>query len=185
MPRSRRVVEPNGIYHVAPRGNDGRDIYMDDVDRRWHLTLLQRVTTEFRWLVLGYCLMTNHFHLLVRVPYANLSEGMQVLVGEYARHWNRRHGHTGHLFRNRFKDRQIKSERQMVRTARYVDLNPVRAKMQFRPEQWPWSSYRAHIGLEHPPAFLALGEFYRLMGYTTPAESAAAYKRLVQLALGQ
>jgi hypothetical protein len=70
----------------------------------------------------------------------------------------------------------------MVATACYVDLNPVRARMKFRPEQWPWSSYRAHVGLDHAPEFLALGEFHKLLG-STPAEACAVYKRLVNFGL--
>jgi REP-associated tyrosine transposase len=176
------VVVPNGIYHVAPRGNDGRDIYDDDVDRSRHLSLLARAAREFRWRVLGYCQMTNHFHLLLRVQECNLSEGMQQLLSQYARYWNRRHGHTGHLFRNRFTGKLVESEQHLVAAACYIDLNPVRARMKFRPEQWPWSSYRAHAGLDRAPEFLALGEFHKLLG-STPSEASAAYRRLVQFGL--
>jgi len=172
-------VEPNGIYHVAPRGNDGRLIFDDDHDRRVYLELLERVTRRHRWVVLGYCLMENHTHVLVQVPDANLSEGMQELSGEYSRRWNRRHGRYGHLFCNRFTYRPILSERHLVATARYIDLNPVVVRRKFRPEQWKWSSYRAHVGLAHPSSFLSLSAFLPLFG-PTPAKAHAAYKRFVQ-----
>jgi putative transposase len=172
-------VEPGGIYHVAPRGNDGRDIFVDDHDRRVYLELLERVTRKHGWAVLGYCLMRNHVHLLVQVRDSNLSVGMQELCGEYARRWNRKHGHSGHLFRNRFTYRPVLSDRHLSATARYIDLNPVRIRTSFRPEQWRWSSYRAHIGLDHAPPFLALSAFLQLFG-PTPARAQAAYKRFVQ-----
>jgi putative transposase len=179
MPRAPRQVEPGGIYHVAPRGNDGRRIFLDDHDCRVYLELLERVTRKHRWLVLGYCLMKNHVHLLVQVPDANLSVGMQELSSEYSRRWNRKHGRSGHLFRNRFTYRPVLSERHLLATARYIDLNPVVVRQKFRPEQWEWSSYRAHVGLVHAPSFLALSAFLRLFG-PTPAKAQAAYKRFVQ-----
>jgi REP element-mobilizing transposase RayT len=172
-------VEPDGIYHVAPRGNDGRRIFLDDHDRRVYLELLERVTRKYRWEVLGYCLMTNHTHLLVQVPDANLSPGMQELSSEYSRRWNRKHGHYGHLFQQRFTSRTVRSESHLIAAARYIDLNPVVVRVKFRPEQWEWSSYRAHVGLVHPPPFLELATFLPLFG-PTPAKARAAYKAFVQ-----
>jgi putative transposase len=98
---------------------------------------------------------------------------------EYARYWNRRHGHSGHLFRNDYDSKAIQSESHLVATVRYVDLNPVRARMTFRPEQWRWSSSRCHVGLEHPPSFLPIGAFHALLA---PTASAAhpVYRRLVR-----
>jgi REP element-mobilizing transposase RayT len=184
MPRSPRFVEPGGFYHVTPRGNDGRDIFddTDEIDRRRHLVLLERTVRKHRWTVLAYCLMTNHFHLLVQVPEQNLSVGMQELLGEYARFWNSRHGRSGHLFLNRFSCKPVLSEQHLLGTARYIDLNPVRAKIKFRPEQWIWSSYRALVGLDHAPPFLATSALLELFG-PTPAKARAAYKQFVQKGL--
>jgi REP element-mobilizing transposase RayT len=181
MPRSPRFVEPGGFYHVTPRGNDGRDIFddTDEFDRRRHLALLQRTVRKHRWTVFAYCQMTNHFHLLVQVPEENLSAGMQELLGEYARFWNSRHGRSGHLFLNRFRCRPVRSERHLVSTARYIDLNPVRARIKPRPEQWRWSSYRALVGLDHAPPFLATSALLELFG-PTPAKARLAYRRFVQ-----
>ena len=180
MPRSPRLVEPGGFYHVTSRGNDGRDIFddEDDVDRRRHLLLLERTARKHRWIVFSYCQMGNHFHLLLQVPENGLSAGMQELLGEYARFWNSRHGRTGHLFRNRFRCSAVESERHLLATARYIELNPVRARMKFRPEQWRWSSYRAHIGLDHLPPFLATSALLQLFG-PTPAKARQAYKRFI------
>jgi putative transposase len=110
MGRALRIVERDGIYHVTSRGNDGRLIFLDDPDCERFILLLEEVTWRYGWLVLGYCLMTNHVHLLVKVPREGLSEGMQELLGGYACWWNRRHGHTGHLFRNRFYSKQVRGQ---------------------------------------------------------------------------
>jgi putative transposase len=161
-----------------PRGNDGRRIFVRNADREGFLVRLEKVTKRHGWLVYGYCLMDNHAHFVVQISDGGLSEGMQELLGGYARWWNREHGHVGHLFRNRFKDVPVKSQDQLLVTLRYIDLNPVAARMKFRPEQWPWSSYRAHIGLSHPPRFLANAEFLKLWG-STPDKARTAYARFV------
>src|SRR4051794_21492495 len=179
MARARRIVEPGGIYHVAPRGNDGRTIFLDDHDRESHLSLLGRVAVRHRWTIYGYCLMTNHTHVLIQVPEATLSNGMQQLLSGYSRRWNERHGHSGHLFRNRFTSRQGETQSHLLAAVRYIDLNPVRAGLVSAPEAWRWSSYRAHVGLVHPPAFLDVGGFLPLFG-PTPALAVAAYRAFVQ-----
>jgi REP element-mobilizing transposase RayT len=181
MPRSPRLVEPGGFYHVTPRGNDGRAIFddTDEVDRRRHLALLERTARKHGWTVLAYCLMTNHVHLLVQVLDQSLSAGMQELLGEYARFWNSRHGRTGHLFRNRFSCAAVESDRHLREAARYVDLNPIRAQLASRPEHWQWSSYRALVGLDHAPPFLATSALLELFG-PTPAKARIAYRRFVQ-----
>ena len=178
MARALRIVERDGTYHVASRGNDGRLIFLDDVDCERFISLLEDVAWRYGWLVLGYCLMSNHIHLLVKVPHEGLSEGMQELLSGYACWWNQRHGHTGHLFRNRFYSKQVRGEAQLLSTACYIDLNPVAAGLKSRPEQWRWSSYRAHIGLEHPNPLLATAEFWALVG-PTPEKARSLYRRLV------
>jgi putative transposase len=140
--------------------------------------LLSRVTRKYGWTVFSYCQMTNHFHVLLQIADGGLSEGMQELLGKYSRYWNGEHGHTGHLFRNRFKGVEVVSDRQLIVNARYIDLNPVRPTMKFRPEQWQWSSYRAHLGLDHAPPFLATSEFLRMLG-PTPQSARRAYRRFV------
>jgi putative transposase len=183
VPRRPRIIVPDAIYHVAPIGNDGRRIFVDDHDRGHLLGLIERTTRQHRWIVLGYCLMTNHFHVLLRVGESGLSAGMQAILGDYSRFWNRRHGHAGHLFRNRFSMVDVLSDRHLLASARYIDLNPVRAGMRKAPEDWPWSSYRSHVGLDHSPRFLSLSEFLPLFG-STPAEACSTYRRFVQEGLG-
>jgi len=163
---------------VSPRGNDGRAIFGDEDDRRQHVALLTNAAWRFRWRVLGYCQMRTHYHLVVQLPYLGLSEGMKYLQAEYARYWNRVHGRTGHLFRQHFDGRPILSDGHLLATLRYVDLNPIVVKDVFRPEQWPWSSYRAHVGLEHPPAYLNLSAFHKLFA-DTPGRACRVYERFV------
>jgi REP element-mobilizing transposase RayT len=109
--------------------------------------MLDQTTSRFRWKCLAYCLMTNHYHLIVRTPELNLSQAMHHLNGAYARWFNRRHGHQGHLFQRRFHSTVIDSDWHLLEACRYVVLNPVRAGLAGSPSAWEWSSYRTTIGL--------------------------------------
>ena len=179
MPRSPRHVEAGGFYHVSPRGNDGRAIYTDDFDRMRQLALIGRTARRHGWTIFAYCLMTNHFHLLLQVSEGGLSAGMQEVLGEYARFWNRRHGHSGHVFRNRFSSSMVASDRHLMAAARYIDLNPVRANLTEHPEQWRWSSYRALIGVDHAAPFLGVSALLQLFG-PAPTRARQAYQLFVQ-----
>jgi putative transposase len=178
MPRPPRIIDPGGIYHLISRGNDGRVIFTTNADRERFLKGLDTVVERYNWVVFGYCLMDNHVHLLVQVPEDGISAGMRDLLGGYARWWNHKHGHSGHLFRNRFWDRHVQDDWQLLATACYIDLNPVRANLKRRPEQWIWSSYRAHAGLVHPLKLLASAEFMKRLA-PTPDMARTAYTRFV------
>lgn len=167
------------MYHLTPRGNDGRTIFTEDAERVHFLLLLNAVAQERRWIVYGYCLMGNHLHLLVQVPELGLSEGMQRLLGGYSQWWNSKHEGFGHAFVNRFPSKPVHSDAHLRETARYIDLNPVRARLTPRAEQWAWSSYRAHIGLGPRPPFLANARFLELFG-PTPERARKAYRRFVR-----
>src|SRR5579871_1289589 len=119
MPRAPRTVEPDGIYHLTSRGNNGRVIFTEPTDRARFLVFLERVAQEHQWIVLAYCLMDNHVHLLVRVPEADVSAGMQQLLGTYSRWSNLRYDQYGHVFVNRFRDRPIESDSHLLEAARY------------------------------------------------------------------
>jgi putative transposase len=161
-----RIQAPDVIYHVGSRGVEKRAIY--DVvprDRREFLHLLERTTDKFRWLCHAYCLMGNHFHLVLETPDANLSDGMQYLKGEYASWFNAVHpAREGALFERRFWSRIARSESYVYELARYVALNPVRTGWVSVPEAWEWSSYAATVGLARPPAFLNVDGVLRLFG---------------------
>jgi REP element-mobilizing transposase RayT len=141
------------VIHVGSRGVEQHPIFRDDVDRRMFLRLLADVVTQQRWRCVTYCLMTNHYHLVIRLEEPNLSVGMQRLNGEYARSFNERHGRTGHLFEKRFWSEVILRETQLLNLARYIALNPVRASLCRAPRDWLWSAHRTLLG-ECSPGFV-------------------------------
>lgn len=154
MARQLRLDFSGALHHVTTRGNERRDIFRDDIDRTMFLTFLGKAVLRFGWSLTAWVLMTNHFHLVIHTAEANLSRGMQWLNGSYAGWFNHRHSRCGHLLQGRFKSRLIERERYFRNVLRYVVLNPVRAGMVERPEQWRWSSYRSTAGFERAPEWL-------------------------------
>lgn len=148
MARPLRIEFPGALHHVTSRGNERRSIFRDDVDRRMFLTFLGQAVTRFGWSLTAWVLMTNHFHLVLQTPQPNLSRGMHWLNSSYAAWFNRRHGRCGHLFQGRFKSILIEKERHLQEVLRYVVLNPVRAGIVTRPEDYLWSSFRSTAGLD-------------------------------------
>jgi putative transposase len=146
------------------RGVRGEPIYTDDAERERFLRLLSETSKRYDWLVSAYCLMTNHYHLLVTTLRPTLSLGMQWLNSCWVQTFNRSHGHTGHGLFRRFHAVLVESESQHAHVARYILLNPVRAAICLRPDDWPWSSYRSTIGLEPAPAFLAIHKLVEQFG---------------------
>jgi REP element-mobilizing transposase RayT len=137
------------------RGVRGSRLYTDDHEHEQFLGLLAETCRRYVWLVSTYCLLDNHYHLLVTTIEPTLSRGMQWLNGCYAQWFNWRHGHLGHAFFRRFHSVTIETEEQLAQTARYIVLNPVRAGLCSTPADWRWSSYRAMVGSEPPPRFLS------------------------------
>ena len=172
MPRPLRD-QSGGLRHVTSRGNRRQAIFEDDGDRERFLRLLDRVRRVFDWRVFAWCLMTNHFHLVLGVPERTISGGMQLLCGDYAQDFNWRHGFTGHLFQGRFHAEVIDDERQIFEAIRYVDLNPERAGI----EPWRWSSYWAHVRVEAPRPFHDTA-WVRRLGASW-SDAAVAYERFV------
>ncbi|MGD0960317.1 MAG: transposase [Methylomonas sp.] len=148
MARPLRIEFPNALYHITSRGDRREAIYRDDEDRRQWLMILGQVCECFNWVIHGYCQMTNHYHLLAETIDGNLSRGMRQLNGLYTQKFNNRYKESGHLFQGRFKAIIVQKESYLLELARYVVLNPVRAKMVNLPEDWAWSSYRAMCNLE-------------------------------------
>ena len=164
MPRTCRGDGQDGIFHVGTRGNNRKDIYMDEGDRLRFEFLLAKVAKKYRWILQAYCLMGHHYHLLVRAGIDDLSAGMRVLNGGYAQSFNRRHGRGGHLFGERFWSDVIETEEHLLECMRYIANNPVRSGFCSGPEAWPWGSYRALAGYEPAPSHLAVAETLSLFG---------------------
>ncbi|MCW8917313.1 MAG: transposase [Gammaproteobacteria bacterium] len=157
MARPLRIEFPGALYHITCRGNAREPVFLADGDRRLFLDLMAEVTSRFGWLCHAYCLMDNHYHLLIETPEPNLSIGMRHLNGVYTQRFNRQHNRVGHLFQGRFKAILVERESHLLELARYVVLNPVRAGMVKRVAQYRWSSYRATLGNEPAPAWLTSG----------------------------
>ncbi len=156
MSRPIRIEFANALYHVTARGDRREDIFEDDLDRQMFLATLEQAVTQFNWICHAWCLMDNHYHLLVQTPDGNLSKGMRQLNGVYTQASNRRHRRVGHLFQGRFKAILVDSDAYLLELTRYIVLNPVRAGMAKKASDWPWSSYRASVGLAPPAPWLAV-----------------------------
>lgn len=173
MPRPPRPQLPNALYHVTSRGNRGEAVLSDGAERLRFLQILSRTSDRFGWRCLAYCLMTNHYHLVVRTPEPCISQAMHQLNGVYARWFNWRHGYEGHLFQGRFHAALIESDWHLLESCRYVVLNPVRAGLVQRPGAWEWSSYRRTVGLPADTDVVAVDELLRFFGSRRAAAQSA------------
>lgn len=154
MSRPLRLEFPGAIWHVTSRGNERRDIYRDDIDRRRFLGYLARVVSLRRWRLHAWVLMSNHYHLLLETPEVGLSRGMKWLNQKYAEAFNTRHQRVGHLFQGRFHGVLVEREGHLLELLRYLVLNPVRAQLVRFAGDYAWSNYRATAGLQSPPPWL-------------------------------
>ncbi len=154
MARPLRIEFPGALYHLTARGNAGHDIFVNDDDRTLLLGHLGSVCERFRWRVHAYCLMGNHYHLVVETVEPTLARGMRQLGGVYTQAFNRRHSRPGHVFQGRYKAIHVARESHLLAVCRYVVLNPVRAGLVRSPELWPWSSHRAVLGEAKAPDWL-------------------------------
>jgi putative transposase len=157
MARPLRIEFPGAYYHVTSRGNERARIFFADRDRHDFLSILGDTVGHLGWLCHAYCLMPNHYHLVIQTPEPNLSRGMHHLNGSFTQRLNRRHDRVGHLFQGRFKAILVEREGHLLELARYVVLNPVRAGMVSSPEAYRWSSLRATLGLAPIPGWLSVG----------------------------
>jgi REP element-mobilizing transposase RayT len=184
MARPLRIEYPGAVYHITSRGNDKMTVFKDDTDRETFLSTLAHVNKRYYWLCHAYCLMDNHYHLLVETPDGNLSLGMRQLNGVFTQARNKRYNKTGHLFQGRYKAILIQKDSHLLEVCRYGALNPIRARIVERLEDWKWSSYRATTGEEQPHACLsrdwALGQFSR-----TRANAEKEYRHFVKWGIGK
>ena len=156
MARALRVEYAGAVYHVMARGHEKSPIFRDERDRNRFLQLLGSTVVDLGIQVHGYCLMDNHYHLLVETPEGGLSRAMKAIGGRYSQWFNGRHKRSGRLFEGRFKSVLVQKESLLLELARYVVLNPVRARLAAGAGDWRWSNYRATAGRCAAPPWLAI-----------------------------
>lgn len=183
MARPIRIEYDGAVYHVTSRGNARKAIYKDDEDREKFLKILEEVNRKYNWLCHAYCLMDNHYHLVIETPDGNLSKGMRQLNGLYTQSFNRSHRRVGHIFQGRYKAIVIEKESHLLEVCRYVVLNPVGAKAAQKPEEWKWSSYNATAGRARASKCLTvdwiLGQFGSKRG-----DAERSYRDFVRAGIG-
>jgi len=184
MSRPLRIEFEGALYHVTSRGDRRGQIFEDDQDRAGFLDLLGRVAVDFNWVVHAYCLMGNHYHLLVETPDGNLGKGMRQLNGVYTQNCNRRHGWVGHVFQGRYKAILVDGDSYLLELSRYVVLNPVRAGMVGSAGDWPWSSYLAMLGETEVPDWLETDGLLAVFGKRR-ADARRRYAEFVSAGVGQ
>lgn len=184
MARPLRIEFAGALYHLTSRGDRREDIFVDDEDRKAFLDVFEDACERFGWVCHAYCLMSNHYHLLVETREASLGRGMRHLNGVYTQQFNRRHRRVGHVFQGRYKAILVQKDTYLLELARYVVLNPVRAGMVRAARDWAWSSYRATAGDTEAPAWLSVDWLLAAFGSRRGA-ARQAYREFVRAGRGQ
>ena len=179
MARPLRIQFPGALYHVMSRGNERRPIVRDDIDRWKRIDWLRRTVELYQWRLHAFALMTNHEHLFVETPEANLSAGMQYLNGSYTGYFNWRHKRDGHLFQGRFKAHLVQTEGYFRQVSRYIHLNPVRAGLVARPQDYRWSSYPGYVRAGRAVPWVSYDRVLAEFG-GDPSNARRAYGRFVR-----
>jgi REP element-mobilizing transposase RayT len=164
VPRKPRIEVPGGLFHVTARGVHGEVVFETVRERQFHRLMLAQAVKRYAWICIGFCQMGTHFHLVLMTPMPTLARGMQFLNGQYADFVNEERERAGHLFGGRYRSAPIETDAHLLETCRYVALNPVRAGLCDRPEDWRWSSFAATAGLVRVPSYLSVGEVLGLFG---------------------
>jgi len=154
MARPLRIEYPGCYYHVTSRGNEQKDIFKSRRDREQFLSYLQTAVERYGARIHAYCLMTNHYHLLLETPKGNLSQIMRHINGAYTTYFNVKRKRIGHLFQGRYKAIIVEADEYALELSRYIHLNPVRVGLVAKPQEYEWSSYRGYSGLTVPPDWL-------------------------------
>jgi len=182
MSRPLRIEYPGAFYHISSRGNERSPIFHDDADRRALLAYCASSVERYGAIIHVYCLMTNHYHLLVETSHGNLSQIMRHINGAYTNYYNTRHSRSGHLFQGRYRAILVEKDAYAAELSRYIHLNPVRAKMVPGWSDYAWSSCRVYTGREKKPKWLAT-QF--ILGYfgNSGREKELAYIQFLEVPL--
>ena len=169
MARPLRIEYAGAFYHITSRGNEQKDIFKSDSERTRFLSYLESATERYKAVIHVYCLMNNHYHLLLETPMGNLSQIMRHINGAYTTYFNTKRQRVGHLFQGRYKAILIDADEYAVELSRYIHLNPVRADIIGRPEGYHWSSYQYYIGKKQIPKWLTKDYILGYFGKETTA----------------
>ena len=156
MARPLRIEHEGAVYHILSRGNRAEFIFQDDSDKDLFLQIIARAVERYGLEVYAYCIMGNHYHLLTGIPVGMLSKAMHMIQSSYGSHLRRQREWIGHVFAGRYKSLCVEKEGYLLELSRYIHLNPVRAGIVERPEDYPWSSYRFYLAKEEKPRWLSL-----------------------------
>ncbi len=179
MARSLRIAYPDAVYHVYARGNRRDTIFFEDRDRRVFLGKLEEALEKYSMICYAYCLMSNHYHLLLRTPKANISQGIHYLNSAYANWVKAKHSLVGVIFQGRYKAILVDAANYVQALAAYIPLNPVRAKLVEKPDEYPWSSYAFQIGLRSPGKMRFDPTFILDLFDPNPREAVVKFERFV------
>lgn len=179
MARPLRIEYPGAFYHVTSRGNEQKDVFKNQKDREKFLSYLESAATRYGVVIHAWCLMSNHYHLLLETPAGNLSQIMRHINGAYTTYFNVKRKRAGHLFQGRYKAILVEADEYAAELSRYIHLNPVRAQMVAKPEEYQWSSYRSYIGQNKAPDWLRTNFILGYFGGNTP-EAKNKYRKFAE-----
>lgn len=154
MARPLRIEYAGAFYHVIQRGNERKEIFKSDQDREKFLKYIEIVSQRYNVKIHTYCIMDNHFHLILETIEPNLTKAMHALNTSYTVYFNTKRKRTGHLFQGRYKAILVQADEYLHHLSRYIHLNPIRAKLVKDPKDYPWSSYRFFVSEIVPPDWL-------------------------------
>ena len=179
MARPLRIEYPGAFYHVTSRGNEQKDVFKSQKDREKFLSYVESAVVRYGAVVHTWCLMSNHYHLLLETPSGNLSQIMRHINGAYTTYFNVKRKRAGHLFQGRYKAILVEADAYALELSRYMHLNPVRAGMVAKPEHYQWSSYRSYIGHSPTPEWLKTDFILGYFGRKAP-DAKNSYRRFVE-----
>jgi len=184
MARPLRIEYPGAFYHLTSRGNERKDVFKSQRDREKFLSYLRSASERYQAVIHAFCMLSNHYHLLMETPNGNLSQIMRHINGAYTTYFNVKRGRSGHLFQGRYKAILVEKDEYAKELSRYIHLNPVRAGIVEKPEKYPWSSYRYYIGLEKALDWLVTDFILNYFGKRV-SEAQKGYRGFVKARIGQ